>query len=385
MAALTAVVLAAGVAAAVVVEPPRSTSATLAATGEAGVSEVAEARAAAEAAQRSVLPVVTSTPAPSSTVATTRPAAGDTVAPPLPGHRTPGAVVVPFKPGRTEWSGVSNGITIHVVMSPAAPRVGETVTFAAEATLPGTLCCGLMLITSDGGGDQYPPSPPVGGPSSCSSQEPKSSSVRAELHHIFNKAGRWQFTVSPRSGGICVPSESVYGSIDGTIEVGAGAAASPQGPALPSMRIASIYPYAPQVVTVGVDARDDDGYIDRISVDWGDGSATETYKNPQPCKTLLSGWPSGTTTNLPLWMGVPTVAHRYRDGNSYTITATVVSTGCDRTGEQRVSGTLVFPEPVVLPPISSIPLPPVSSIPPPPPISSIPVPPPGPPPALPPT
>ena len=135
---------------------------------------------------------------------------------------------------------------------------------------------------------------------------------------------------------------------------------------------------------LGAGARDDDGFVDRLVVDWGDGSATETYRNPQPCKTTLSGWPAGSYTILPLWMGVGPVTHRYADGRSYTVTVTAISTACDRTGEQRVSGTLVFPEPLPAPPpIESIPLPPLSQIPAPP-ISSLPVPPPGPPPSLPP-
>jgi hypothetical protein len=294
-------------------------------------------------------------------------------------------VVSPFQAGRSEWSGVSNGITLHVVMTPAAPRAGETVTFVAEASMPSGLCCSLMLQSGDGGGDQYPP-PPGFGPAPCSAQEPKSNAVRAELRHIYNKGGRWNFSVSARSGGICAPSASVYGSLDGTIQIAAGSStASPQGPALPTVRPASVYPYESQVITLAAEARDEDGFIDRLVVDWGDGSATETYRNPQPCKTTLSGWPAGSYTMLPLWMGVGPVTHRYRDGRSYTVTVTAISTACDRTGEQRVSGTVVFPEPLPPPPpFASIPLPPVSQIPPPPPISSLPVPPPGPPPSLPP-
>lgn len=55
-------------------------------------------------------------------------------------------------------------------------------------------------------------------------------------------------------------------------------------------------------------------------------------------------------------MGVGAVTHRYSDDTPHTVTVTVISTACDRTAEQRVSGTIVFPEPLPPPPpIASIP------------------------------
>ena len=305
-------------------------------------------------------------------------------APPLPGHRTPGAVVVPFRAGRTEWSGASNGISLRLVMTTPSPRAGEPVTFLAEASKAGALCCNLTLEFGDGSAGAYPPAPGLGEENRCSSREPKSDSVRGEIRHVYNRAGRWNFRLSARSGGICGPSEVVYGSLEGTLQVTGGSSSpSPQGAALPSVRPASIAPYEPLVITLSAEARDDDGYIDRLIIDWGDGSATETYTNPRPCQRTAGGWPAGTYTILPLWMGVGPVRHRYSDDRPHRVTVTAVSTGCDRTGEQRVSGALTFPEPLPPPPpIESIPLPPPSQVPPPPPIGSLPVAPPGPPPTL---
>ena len=394
VAVLVAVVLSAGLVAAAAVDESPAPEEYIAA-GKLGLSQVG----LAEQGEAEAKPPATTAPPSTATTAapsrTTTPATADSkVAPPLPGHRTPGAVVAPFKAGRTEWSGVSNGITLRMVMSPAAPRAGERVTFTVEASTPSGLCCGLMLMTGDGGGDQYPPPPALDDHRGCSAQEPKSNSVKGEMHHIYNKAGRWNFSFSARTGGICTATESGYGSLDGTLEIGGGSAApTAQGPAQPTVRPASIYPYAPRVITFSAEAQDDDGYIDRFIVEWGDGSATETFRNPQPCKQGLSGWPGGTYTILPHWMGVPSVTHRYGDDKPHTVTVTVVSTGCDRSAEQRVSGTIVFPEPLPPPPpIESIPWPSTSGFPPPPPISSLPVPPPGsvpfppmPPPSVPPT
>ncbi|HVL27688.1 MAG TPA: hypothetical protein VM390_06045, partial [Acidimicrobiales bacterium] len=283
-------------------------------------------------------------------------------------------MITPFKAGRTEWTGVSNGITLRLVLSTPSPRAGEPVTFLAEASMPaGAMCCNLMLQFGDGSEGQYPPPPPPGDRSGCAAREPKSNTVRGEFRHVYNKAGRWNFSLSARWGGVCAPGASGYGSLDGQLEIGGGGAApTPQGPQLPSLRPASVHPYAPRVITLYADVEDSDGYIDRVIVDWGDGSPTETYKNPHPCKMTAGGWPAGTYTKLPLWMGVASVTHRYADDTPRKVTVTAVSTGCNGAGEQRGSASLTFPEPPPPPPpMESVPWPTLTNVAPPPPISSL--------------
>ena len=385
LAGLATVMLTVGLTAAAVVEEAPSRPAEQAVSGKLGASQLS----GTEAVDEPQAPALTAA-APSTTTAAAAPkqaAAGPTAAPPLPGHRTPGGVVTGFKAGRTEWSGVSNGISIRLVMSTTSPRAGEPVTFVAEASMPGGICCNLMMEFGDGSEGAYPPRPGLG-PIDCARLEPKSNSVRGEMSHVYNKAGRWNFSVTARSGSGCTPSNppSAYGSLYGVLEIGGGSSApTGQGPQLPQVRPASVYPYAPRVITLGATALDDDGYIDRLVVDWGDGSPTETYKNPHPCKRTPSGWPGGTYTILPLWMGVGPVTHRYGDDNPHKVTVTVVSTACDGSTEQRTSGTLTFPEqPAPPPPIESIPWPsptntppPTNLPPPPPPTPYVPTPPPG--------
>lgn len=175
----------------------------------------------------------------------------------------------------------------------------------------------------------------------------------------------------------------VHGVLEGTLQIAGGVSSpSPQGPAPPSVRPASVHRYQARVITLSAEAKDDDGYIDRPIVDWGDGSPTQTFSNPRPCTRTPSGWPAGIYTIQPLWMGVGPVTHRYGDDAPHTVTVTAVSTGCDRTGEQRATGTLTFPEPVPAPPpIESIPPPPMPQFGPPP-IETLPVPLPSTPPTL---
>lgn len=365
---LSFLLLTAGVVAAATVETAPPATEAVSATGSLGASQFST-DPLDEAA------TTTTTPAPAPTTPST---SAGTAAPPLPGARTPGAVTTPFKAGRTGWTGVSNGITLRLVMTTASPRAGEPVTFLAEASMPaGAMCCHLMLQFGDGSEGVYPPYVPLGDHSPCSSREPKSNTVRGEIRHVYNKAGRWNFSLSARWGPNCTAGPTGYGSVDGQLEIGGGAPPTPQGPELPVVRPASIYPYAPRVITLAADVADNDGYIDRVLVDWGDGSPAESYKNPQPCKPTPGGWPGGTRTHLPLWMGVESVTHRYADDTPRKVTVTAVSTGCNGAGEQRGSASITFPEPPPPPPpLSGVPWPTMTNVSPPPPISSIPVPPP---------
>jgi hypothetical protein len=362
-AGLAVLVLTAGVVTAVAVDDGRSSSEAWRVAAEVSVSQLSAATAAGE-------PSSDAAGSPGQPEAPTEPApAGGRGASsgPYLGNRTPGAVVTSFEPGRTEWSGVSNGITLRLTMSPAAPAAGETVTFVAEASLPGARCCNFLMQFGDETEGQYPPPPGFDGDRSCSAREPEGSSVRGELRHAYNRGGRWTFRLGARAGGLCGPGEVVYGSLEGVIQIGAGSS-SPQGPSLPTVRPASIHPYEPRVITLSAEAQDDDGYIARLIVDWGDGSPQATYTNPRPCQTTAGGWPAGTYTILPLWMGVGTITHRYPDDGPYRVTVTAVSSACDGSGEQRGSGSLTFPEPPPAPPpMESVPWPsPSPWVPPPP-------------------
>ncbi|MGH9190549.1 MAG: hypothetical protein ACRD0Q_11040, partial [Acidimicrobiales bacterium] len=287
------------------------------------------------------------------------PAAGPSMALPAPylGNRTPGSVVVPFSAGRTSWAATSNGIDIRVTVSPDGRRAGSAVTFVVEASSPGQKCCRLTMQFGDDAMGYWPvpePSAAERGPGAsgaCGSHDPASDSVRAELPHAYNRAGRWTFRVTAFSGGEC--EAGVYGALEGSLQIAAGGPTTGQGPTLARVRPASIYPYESRVMTLGAEAADDDGHVARLIVDWGDGSAEETYANPRPCRTTASGWPSGSYVILPLWMGVGPVTHRYADDNRYRVTVTVVSTDCAGGTEQSASAGVWFPGPPP-PPIEEV-------------------------------
>lgn len=226
VAALATVVLTVGLAAAAVVEEASSRPAEQAGRGNLRPSQLS----GTEVVDEPQAPPPAAAAPPPATVAAPKPAAAGPAAAPLPGHRTPGGVVTGFKAGRTEWSGVSNGMSIRLVMSTTSPRAGEPVTFVAEASMPGGLCCNLMMEFGDGSEGAYPPRPGLG-PIDCARLEPKSNSVRGEMSHVYNKAGRWNFSVTARSGSGCHVSNppSAYGSLYGVLEIGGGSSAPTGG------------------------------------------------------------------------------------------------------------------------------------------------------------
>ena len=209
VATLVALVLTGGVLGAIAVGPAPAEDRTVRAAGDA-VSGVAPD-----------MPVTTSTPAPVSTTipaplttvppatsstppTTRRPATTVTTQPAVvssgpvvrstsasSGMKTPGAVELPFSPGRTSWSAVSNGVAIAVRVDNASPKAGDTISFEFELSSAAHRCCnGIWVAFGDGYSysDQFSSSCPSGG-------LPSGGSSRFSTSHIYNLSGRWTFAV----------------------------------------------------------------------------------------------------------------------------------------------------------------------------------------------
>jgi hypothetical protein len=82
-------------------------------------------------------------------------------------------------------------------------------------------------------------------------------------------------------------------------------------------------------------ARDGDGWLRPLELDWGDGSPPQVFPEwPRDlaCQPTLSGWPLPTQ----LTMATGSAIHEYAAPGTYTVTLTAVSTACD--GSERQSG-----------------------------------------------
>ncbi len=248
------------------------------------------------------------------------------------GPRDKNSVTVPYQPGQTSWSGVSNGITLTVTMQPASPKAGDTIRFAMEATTGTPTCCQIHIWFGDG----------FGWPSGLST-DPCSAydfGRRAEVAHTYNAHGRREFMFSAFANGC--KGDGPLGTLYGSFDVAPGVS-SAQGPSLPIVRFDRTVPLAghendPSYLTVVGQAIDSDGYITKMVLDWGDGSPLQTFSGDRgPCRPSLSGWP---LESMAIFFTDPRVFHHYAASGTYRVTLTAYSTGCDGSMEQRGVGAL---------------------------------------------
>lgn len=98
------------------------------------------------------------------------------------------------------------------------------------------------------------------------------------------------------------------------------------GPARPSVRVtpdpARFRPEDPEVAIVARVA-DEDGYVNRIDIDWNDGSAPTVVEYPL------------SACSIPSRPASVTQAHTFEAAGTYNVTVTVTSVNCDGSGQQQ--------------------------------------------------
>lgn len=242
-------------------------------------------------------------------------------------------VEIPFTPGQTSWTGVSNGVSITVHTDRATPRAGDVVQFDVELSSTDHVCCGLVLHFGDGAEFDAATGFACPGPQSH-------GPVSFHTSHIYNLDGRWTFGVAPITGNCNEPN--VEAGLFGRIEVSPGVF-SAQGPSLPTVSVAwTILPAKRQndpswnAITAMID--DADGWLRDVTVDWGDGSPPERVAKDfdgLPCQDNEDGWP------LPTKKFIGDAMHHYTTVGVHTVTVTAVSTGCDGSMPQVGTGTIM--------------------------------------------
>ena len=241
-----------------------------------------------------------------------------------------GGVAFPYEAGRSVWEATSNGYTIRVQVDPGAPRGGQVVNFAVTVSGPGPGCC-RGLIGYDGHmAEQLPAS------ATCAPAPNPTFSTS----YVYNTTGRVRFKVL---AGDC-PWARV-GWLAGWLDLGEGRS-SVQGPARPTVELLNYGPTAHDGdfhwLPLFIKARDADGWIDRFTVDWGDGTAPETLPgDPIPCRAVVPyAWPTGDYVSVPASTpGATSPLHHYDNPGTYTVTVTARSTACDGSQPQEATGT----------------------------------------------
>lgn len=246
--------------------------------------------------------------------------------------REPGWVEVPFTPGQSSWSVVSNGVGLSMQIDPASPKAGDVVHFSIDISTSQQPCCEVSLLFGDG--FQTPQGHGYACPDGGSP-----GSRHFEFDHAYNQAGRMGFTLYGFPSN-CTATDRHVGTLYGFLEVVAGSS-TPQGPSLPSFEGGpSVAPQGHEgdtsYVTVAGVARDEDGFVTSVVIDWGDGSPVEPHPGDTACQPSPSGWP--LPSQAVLFTG--SNEHHYSHARSYTVTVSVVSSGCN--GQQQQVGSAAF-------------------------------------------
>jgi hypothetical protein len=226
-------------------------------------------------------------------------------------------------------------MTLDLTVEPAHPRAGEIVHFRVSVT---DAEGGLFQIGVDPGDVR------AGGSSGrmivdCVAPKPDEparerspASDTRDFTYAYRVSGERHFSVTVTSNGCW--RETREAELTGTLTV-AAAAASSNGPHAPEATVFQDLDAAlPGEVRMSIGALDRDGVVRRVIVDWGDGSTPSARDVPTG---------EGTCVNEPMmypWSGdTHTLDHVYASAGTYTVTASIVSTGCDGKSAQSAAAS----------------------------------------------
>lgn len=172
------------------------------------------------------------------------------------------------------------------------------------------------------------------------SYEPPTTDEVEQVTHAYRAAGTYEVTArvtttgGPTCGGADIVRETAEASTEITVMGSTSVANGPRGPRLDigHQRYTPFDDGEEGTLSIDVGAGDADGYVSRLALDWGDGSEASVVTRPLgDCEDSATRWPRSSL--------VETFTHRYDAAGSYTVTAEVVSVGCDGSAEQRRTAT----------------------------------------------
>ena len=228
-------------------------------------------------------------------------------------------------------------VTLHVTVEPAYPRAGEVVQFRVDATDSE----GGILVFGFNAGDSRTGTKPGAPIVDCVAPDPDAppkerSPVRrtSDFEHVYRAAAQRHFSVMVATGDCS--RKPHYAKVAGVITVLPGVTTS-NGPRMPEGSVTQNPDGAPSnAVLMSIGAVDRDGVVRRISVDWGDGSGPSVLEVPPSeysCADEPTAYPSSGDTHG--------FHHVYAVAGTYTVRATIVSTGCDGTAQQSETVTSI--------------------------------------------
>jgi hypothetical protein len=178
-----------------------------------------------------------------------------------------------------------------------------------------------------------PACPPPTGPA------PSTMETRV-LRHAYRTPGTYSIRVQVITGH-CQETAAETVEVQGKISVVQGATPS-NGPLAPTVHIEDrrhLYENRPPLeANFYLAGGDEDGYVQRVLVDWGDGKSQTLVDAPlSECEEPPGQWPS-------TYLVGQEVKHVYTPG-TYTLTVTVTSVACDGLEAQTQSGVFELESP----------------------------------------
>ena len=157
-----------------------------------------------------------------------------------------------------------------------------------------------------------------------------------QMTHAYRQPRTYEVTVSAYTGGCFAHWDRAAVSFE--IEA-TDTGAELNGPMEPRAKIGHAYYTGgnPSVLVSDIGGYDEDGFVQRIEIDWGDGSSEVMERPWESCDAEGANYPGG-------WFSEPR-EHAYEEPGGYEVAITVESAGCDGETVQTdsASRTLEFP------------------------------------------
>ena len=215
--------------------------------------------------------------------------------------------------------------SLTLEVSDTNPKTGSLVVVHA-AEEGGDVLEGIVVDWGDG---SLVPTV-IGDGHSCGSTNV--TSRRQKFTHSYRSPGSYTITAAAHIVWPCRAVDEQYVTFDATqaISVTGARTAKSNGAVVPDVSMnAGLGDEPGRDALRVVSAVDYDGYIQSLSVDWGDGSSPSVAtQDMAPCREDKNGWPglNGENANM---------HHHYDAAGDFTVTLTVVSVGCDGKSPQE--------------------------------------------------
>ena len=251
---------------------------------------------------------------------TTEPYIPPTTEPPIaPVVSVPPATVPPRLPPTLRFAATSGSLHVDVEVTPGAGVTGDLLRFVTKVTDNEG---GVFALGGTYGDDNRSFRPQLS--LSCKEgAEPSSSPSSKEFvnEHAYRVAGVYRVEVIAVSGGCGRQERRVTAFESITIAPGPNLANGPQL-VVPTAIPEPLSGRDPSLVYLTATAIDADGFVSRLVVDWGDGSAPSVLDFPlSDCHDPISTFPTSNVGE--------TLTHDYATSGSHTVTITGTSSGCN--------------------------------------------------------